>query len=79
MTHLRVMGNEAAGEGGGLHFRDGSPTVRDIIVTENHADTGGGGIRYTGGSVRLENMVVVSNWRVLVALVFLSTMQMAPL
>ena len=35
---------------------DCSPTVRDIIVTNNRAGEGGGGIRYTGGSVNLENV-----------------------
>ena len=61
LTHLRVTGNEAVGEGGGLYFAHCSPTIRDVAITNNHAGTGGGGIRYSYGSVNLENVVVSHN------------------
>ncbi|MBN1658579.1 MAG: hypothetical protein JXA93_09275, partial [Anaerolineae bacterium] len=61
LTHLRVSGNEAVHEGGGLYFGDCSSTVKDIVVTNNLAGTGGGGIRYSYGTVSLENMIVAHN------------------
>ncbi len=62
LTHLRVTGNEAADEGGGMYFAHCTPILRDISVTNNRAGQGGGGIRYSYGSVDMENVVISHNW-----------------
>lgn len=61
LTHLRVLGNEAAQEGGGLYFAYCSSIVQDVIIANNLAGGGGGGIRYSYGRVSLENMIVAHN------------------
>jgi hypothetical protein len=61
LTHLRVAGNEAVQEGGGLYFDHCSSTIRDVIATNNLAGTGGGGIRFSYGSPSLENVIVAHN------------------
>ena len=61
LTHLRISGNEAVNEGGGLYFSHCSSTVKDVTVTNNLAGSGGGGIRYSYGSVSLENVKVAHN------------------
>jgi hypothetical protein len=61
LTHLRVSGNEATNEGGGLYFDHCSPIIQDVMVTNNLAGSGGGGIRYSYGSVSLENVIVAHN------------------
>ncbi len=61
LAHLRVIGNEAAGEGGGLFFAHCAPVVRDVFVAYNRAGADGGGMRYSYGSIDAENLVVVGN------------------
>jgi len=61
LTHLKVWGNEAVQEGGGLYFGHCSATIRDVVVANNLGGTGGGGIRYSYGSVSLENVIVAHN------------------
>jgi hypothetical protein len=60
LTHLKVSGNEAVEEGGGLYFALCSPVIQDVSVTDNHA-YGGGGMRFSYGSPTLENVIVVGN------------------
>ena len=60
LTHLKVVDNEAAQEGGGLYFVHCSPIIKDSMVSNNSA-LGGGGIRYSYGSVNIENLVVSHN------------------
>ncbi len=61
LTHLRVSGNEAVQEGGGLYFGHCSATIEDVIVANNLGGTGGGGMRYSYGTVNLENVIVTHN------------------
>jgi hypothetical protein len=62
LTHLKVSGNEAMGEGGGLYFAYCSSAVRNVVVANNLAlGAGGGGIRYSYGSVNLKNVIVAHN------------------
>ena len=61
LSHLRVINNEAAGEGGGLYFANSAAVIRDVYVTNNRAGAGGGGVRYSYGSIDIEDVVVVAN------------------
>jgi hypothetical protein len=61
LTHLKVSGNEATEEGGGLYFDHCSPNIQDVLITNNRAE-GGGGIRYSYGNVNLENVLIAHNW-----------------
>jgi hypothetical protein len=61
LTHLKVTGNEAVQEGGGLYFDHCSPTIKHVSITNNRAGDNGGGIRYSYGSVSLENVIVAQN------------------
>ncbi len=61
LTHLRVSGNEAVQEGGGLYFDHCSSTIQDVTVANNLAGGSGGGIRYSYGSVSLENVIITHN------------------
>jgi hypothetical protein len=61
LAHLRVIGNEAVSEGGGLFFAHCAPVVRDVYVVNNRAGEGGGGIRYSYGSIDIQNVVLTGN------------------
>lgn len=61
LDHLRVVGNEAAGEGGGLFFAHCSPVIRDVYVAHNHAGENGGGLRYSYSPIDVQNLVAVEN------------------
>ena len=43
LTHLKISGNEATNEGGGLYLAHCSSTIQDVLVTNNLS--GGGGRR----------------------------------
>lgn len=48
-------------EGGGIEIRGASPTLVDLIVTDNRATGSGGGIRVTDGSPSMTRLIVSGN------------------
>ena len=48
--------------GGGMYISDGSPTLRNLIISGNTATGAGGGIYNWGGSPTLTNVTFSGNW-----------------
>ena len=61
-----IQGGDTNGHGGGVRILDASPTLRDLVITDNHApdyyeEGGGGGIYAAGGAPTLTSVRVEDN------------------
>lgn len=53
--------NSTDRDGGGIHNRTSSPTLRNLIISGNRAEINGGGIANFSSSPNLGNLIVVNN------------------
>ena len=53
--------SEGRNHGGGMYNEQASPTLRNVVFTDNHANMNGGAMYNTGSSPSLENVTFESN------------------
>jgi predicted outer membrane repeat protein len=67
LINVTVSGNSATGHGGGISLGAAAGEIRNVTVTDNHADVDGsddgdgGGIHRVTGAIQLQNTIVAGN------------------
>jgi len=62
-TEIRgfTLTHGAAAYGGGVYILSSSPTLRDLVITDNHATTAGGGIHMEVAYPQIHDVVIEAN------------------
>ena len=62
-TELRgfTLTHGQAAYGGGIHLVGSSPTLRDLVITDNHATAGGGGLSMQAAFPQLHHVTIEAN------------------